>query len=389
MNITIVTDILGLENNGTVKTIRRLIDGLAAKGHQVRVVSPLHHDDSANPKYYATAKRHFGIFDKYISKTNGADFGLPDKHILRTAIEGADVVHICLPFRMGRAAAEICKELDVPFTSAFHCQPENVTSHIFLKNSRLANRCLYLRFRRFYKKVGYIHCPSQFIADELTKNGYKAKKFVISNGVVRSFHKQQVDKPAQLQDKFVILFTGRYSKEKRHDLLINAVKHSKYNEKIQLIFAGNGPNEKNIRRCAKGLANAPIMQLMPQEELAKVVNFSDLYVHPSDVEIEAIACLEAMACGVVPVINNSCKSATKAFALDERSLFAQSDYKDLTQKIEYWIEHPQQKAEMSARYEQYAKSFDIDVCIDKMVDMFEEAIADHKAATAAGNDNQQ
>ena len=374
MKITIVADVLGLENNGTVKTIKRLINGLAAKGHEVRVVSPLKNDESVNPKYYAVAKRHFGIFDKYISKANGADFGIPDKKILKEAIQGSDVVHICLPFKMGKAALKICKELNVPCTSAFHCQPENVTSHLCLKDSKLANEYLYARFGRFYKNVGYIHCPSQFIADELDKHRYKAKKFVISNGVVTTYHKERTEKPQKFQDKFVILFTGRYSREKRHDLLIKAVKNSKYANDIQLIFAGNGPNEKKVRKCAQGLKNPPVMKLFTQDELAKVVNYCDLYVHPSDVEIEAIACIEAMSCGVVPVINNSAKSATKSFALDERSLFKQSDYKDLTKKIEYWIEHPEEKAQMSLRYEEYAKRFEIGNCIDKMLEMFQEAI---------------
>ncbi len=378
MKITIVTDILGLENNGTVKTIKRLINGLADKGHEVKVVSPLKNDESNNPKYFAVEKRHFGIFDKYISKTNGADFGIPDKNVLRKAIEGADVVHIVLPFKMGRAALKICNELHVPCTSAFHCQPENVTSHIFLKNSVIANKLLYLRFRRFYNKVNYIHCPSQFIADELEKNNYKAKKYVISNGVVPTYRRERVEKPQDYKDKFVILFTGRYSKEKRHDLLIKAVKNSKYADKIQLIFAGNGPNERNIKKYAKGLKNPPLMKLFSQEELSRVVNYCDLYVHPSDVEIEAIACIEAMTCGLVPVINNAKKSATKAFALDDRNLFKQNDYKDLTQKIDYWVEHPAEKEQMSDRYVEYAQNFNISNCIDKMIAMFRDAIAENK-----------
>ena len=40
-----------------------------------------------------------------------------------------------------------------------------------------------------------------------------------------------------------------------------------------------------------------------------------------DAEIEAIACIEAFSCGLVPVIAGSEQSATPQFALDERSLF--------------------------------------------------------------------
>lgn len=320
MKITIVADVLGQENNGTTATILRLIDGLVRRGHQVNVVSPRADEGSVNPKYYTLDIRHFGVFDNYI-KRNGVELGKPDNEILRQAIEGADVVHIELPFKVGIAALKICNELDIPCTSAFHCQAENITSHIHMKNFELLNRAIYRRFnRRFYKRVGYIHCPSEFIKSELDKNHYKARKFAISNGVIHDFTKTAVDKPDEIKDKFVITFIGRFSREKCHDVLIKAVKLSKYCDKIQLIFAGGGPLENKIRKLGSNLKNPPIMGYYPKEKLNRIINYSDLYVHPSDIEIEAIACLEAITCGVVPVIANSKKSATRHFAFDEKSV---------------------------------------------------------------------
>lgn len=64
-----------------------------------------------------------------------------------------------------------------------------------------------------------------------------------------------------------------------------------------------------------------------------------------DAEIEAISCMEAFASGLVPVIANSAKSATPQFALDERSLFTAGDSGDLTQKIDYWLEHEDERRE--------------------------------------------
>ena len=39
MNITIVADVFGKQNNGTTITIKRLIDGLRDRGHNVKLVS--------------------------------------------------------------------------------------------------------------------------------------------------------------------------------------------------------------------------------------------------------------------------------------------------------------------------------------------------------------
>jgi len=378
MKITIVADVLGEENNGTTITIKRLIDGLIKRGNEISVVSPFVNNKSENPKYYSVEKRNFGIFNGYISK-NGVELGKPDKEIMTKAIEGSDIVHIELPFKMGKEAVKICKDLDIPFTTAFHCQPENFSSHLGLKNSVLLNKYLYSYYRRkFYKNANYIHCPTEFIASELEKNKYKAKKFAISNGVIPAYTKMDIEKPEEYKDKFVILFVGRLSKEKRHDLLIKAVPYSKYASKIQLFFAGRGPMEEKIIKWGKKLKNPPILGFYTKEDLAKIINYSDLYVHPSDVEIEAISCIEALTCGLVPVISNSKKSATRFFALDEKNLFDAGDPKSLAQKIDYWIEHQAEKADYSEKYAEYAKQFNIENSIEQMINMFELAVNEHK-----------
>lgn len=74
------------------------------------------------------------------------------------------------------------------------------------------------------------------IANELRKHNYKAKITVISNGVSNNFKKIEVEKPENLKDKFVILMVGRYSKEKRQDLIIEAIKKSKYEKNKVIAF---------------------------------------------------------------------------------------------------------------------------------------------------------
>lgn len=87
---------------------------------------------------------------------------------------------------------------------------------------------------------------------------------------------------------------GRLSREKRQDLLIKAIGTSKYNKNIQLILCGKGPWKKHLQKLSKKyLANPVKFEFLPQPELLKVINYSDLYVHASDAEIEAISCMEA------------------------------------------------------------------------------------------------
>lgn len=84
---------------------------------------------------------------------------------------------------------------------------------------------------------------------------------------------------------------GRLSGEKRQDLIIEAAKRSKYADRLQLVFAGKGPKEKAYRKLAAGLAHPPVFGFYGQDELRRLINMCDLYVHASDAEIEGTSCM--------------------------------------------------------------------------------------------------
>lgn len=372
MKIAIISDVLGEENNGTTITTKRLIENMKKRGHEVEVVSPLKTDE---PGYHTLKTRSFFPFDKYVAK-NGVELAKPDKDILTKVISECDVAHILLPFKTGQAAIKIANQLGKPVTTAFHAQAENVTAHFGLKNFKPANDFIYWRFlRKFYCHAKYVHCPSPFIANEIKKHGYNMDLRVISNGVNPLYQKRHVEKPEHLKDKFCILFIGRLSKEKRHDLLIDAVALSKHEKNIQIIFAGHGPLKEKLTNYGKKLTNQPIIGFYPKEQLVDVINYCDLYTHPSDIEIEAIACLEAITCGKVPVISNSKKSATNAFAISEHNLFEAGNPQSLADKIDFLIENPDKLKQLEQQYADYAKQFALDHCMDKMEQMFVDAVA--------------
>lgn len=374
MRIAIIADVLGEENNGTSVTVKRLISNLKSRGHDVLVVSPGdEHADSEG--YFTMDKIDFKIFSNYV-RENGVEFARPDPQRLKEIISSCDVVHALMPFPLGRAAARICKELNIPFTTAFHVQPENVSSHIGLLKSKFVNGCIYKNFLRgFYSYTEYIHCPSEFIARQLRSHGYKQDLRVISNGVDPIFVPQKVEKPAEMQDKFCILSTGRMVKEKCQADILKAIALSKYSDRIQLILAGDGPLKDKLSELGTKLKNQPVMRFFRKEELHRVIGFCDLYVQASYAEIECIACVEAITCGLVPIIADSKMSAARYFALSEHNRYAVEKPKALAAQIDFMIEHPEVRKELSEKYVKYGERFQIEKCIDKMEEMFRDAIA--------------
>jgi len=58
--------------------------------------------------------------------------------------------------------------------------------------------------------------------------------------------------------------------------------------------------------------------------------------------IEGISLIEAFACGLVPIISDSKQSAAAQFALGPQNLFKAGSPESLAEKIDYWLDHPEQ-----------------------------------------------
>ena len=375
MKIAVVCDVLGEENNGTTVAAMNLIRFLRSRDHEVHVVCP---DENRRGQegYYVVPQLNVGPLNDYVRKV-GVSIAVSDEEVLESALGGMDVIHIMTPFILGKAALEYGRKHGIPVTAGFHAQAENITNHLHLMNSRRANDLTYkAMYRLVYQYVNAIHYPTQFIREVFESEVGPTNGYVISNGVNDRFVRTDAERPAEWKDKFVILFTGRYGLEKSHKVLIDAVAKSKYEPMIQLIFAGTGPLRAALEEYGEKLTNPPVMRFYGREEMLRVINSADLYVHPAEIEIEAIACLEAISCGLVSVIADSPRSATRFFALGEKNLFHFNDAGDLKDKIEYWLEHPQEKAECSRAYQGYTRQFEQKHCMEEMEKMLMKTAAD-------------
>ncbi len=366
MKLTVVSDVLGRENNGTTIAAMNLIRTMRKKGHTVNVVCP---DETRRGQegFYVTSQMHFGhLADEYIKK-NDVVIARKDMSVLEEAVEGAQLIHVMLPFSLGKAAALIAHERGIALTAGFHCQAENISGHILLKNMPLTSKAIYRVFySRLYRYCDNIHFPTRFIRDAFEAAVGPVPGEVISNGVGREY-KPEPEAEKAPGSGYTLLYTGRYSPEKSHDVLINAVALSKHKDEIKLILAGEGPREDAIRRlAAKRGIPMPVMKFFRREEMPAVIRSCDLYVHAAQIEIESIACLEAIACGKVPLIADSPRSASRYFALTPDNLFRYDDPHDLARKIDMWLDEPEKRRECAKKYEGYARQFDFDACMDRM-----------------------
>lgn len=398
MKILFVIDTLDTNNNGTSISAQRFAKELKRRGHEVRILcaDPLEKDENGVALPVEVTGKY--IVPEYViplfnplAKKHGFTYGdfLPkSRPIIHEAVEWADVVHTFFPFPLDMVASSYAAKIGKPNTGAFHVQPENITSSLGCGKVQWVQNMIYRLFRNtHYYKYRHIHVPSAFMGRMLEERDYKAKIHVISNGIQDAFMEAGENKIAngrppklpEYQDKIVIMMVGRLAKEKRQDVIIDAVNYSKYADKIQLIFAGKGPQYEKYVKLSEKLANPPQFVYVKQDELIKLLLQCDLYVHASDMESEAISCIEAFATGLVPVIANSELSATPQFALDDRSLFLPGNPKDLARAIDYWLDNPKERECMEKTYVKAAKKYSLAISVRMFEEMLNEEIEEQKS----------
>ena len=375
MIITVVCDIFGRENNGSAIVAYNLIRSLKAAGHDVRILC-CDQNQKGKPGYWVVPNLNFGkLLNAYVNKV-GVTLAKPQDRIIKASMYGVDAVHIMMPLTLGLAAVKVAHEMGLPITAGFHMQAQNFTAYFKLNWSKAANEIAYsYMWQHFYRYCTCIHYPTQFIRDEFEGSiGLPTPGYVISNGVHSYVKRRPTPKPPEFADKIVVLTTGRYATEKSQDTLIKAVCLSKYKDKIQLILGGEGAKEGLYRQLAKDLPIQPIFKFYSRTEIIDVLNYADIYVHPAQIELEGISCVEAIAVGKLTIVSDSKLSATRYFAVDDSCIFHSRDEKDLARVLDYWIENPEKRAEYADRYLHSAVAYSLEECMKRMEGMIKDAI---------------
>ncbi|KFI52715.1 glycosyltransferase [Bifidobacterium biavatii] len=373
LTIALVMDTIGNKGNGTSNSALQYAHELERQGHHVRLVG------IGAPEYPARVSRVPLV--SWVAAKQQMQFAEPSETLFRTAFRGVDVVHIYLPFRFGRHAARAARAMGIPVTAGFHLQPENVTySAGPLKYVPGISGFLYWLFKTWlYGGIDHIHTPTEMIAGQLRAHGYKAKLHVISNGYTARFTPKTQRKPGEPAPvPFRIVASGRLTHEKDHITLIKAIARCRHAKDIELTICGTGPLQRYLRLRAKMLLSRPAsIGFHRNDDMPALLRSCDLFVHPSIVDIESLSVIEGMASGLVPVIASSELSAAGQFALLDESLFPVRDAAALAQRIDWWIDHPDELSEWGARYAAHTKEhYSVEASVAKFVDMEREAIVD-------------
>lgn len=297
----------------------------------------------------------------------------PERAAIAKAIAEADVVHLQFPFWLSFAALAEARRANKPVVAAFHVQPENMFFNIGLRARFLQDGAYRLWIRHFYGRADVVVCPSAFAEAKLREHGLEVPTRVLTNGVPADVSPDGPrDRDPGHEDAFLITTAGRLAKEKRQDLVIEAVRRSRNAARIQLVIAGMGPLEDEYRALAKELPRPAVVGYLSRPDLLRTLRASDLFVHASEVELEGIAVLEALGSGVPALVADAPESAAKHLALGPELLFPPGDADALAAKIDALVESPSMLASARERALGVARAHDFQTSLAGLVSIYEE-----------------
>ena len=379
--LIIINDYLN-KSNGMCISTQRFVEEFRAAGHEVRIAT----NDRYGALDYPLGVVRIPVFSGIIEK-EGFTFARADMRTIRTAVAWADVVHVEDPFLVCRLAAREARRAGKPVTGTFHLYPENMTYAVHLGEINPVNRGFLRSFvSGVYNRCLCVQCPTSQVRDRLAEVGATAKLEVISNGIAQAFidagkkrleaGKVSPGQQADLTDSpsvLRVLSVGRFAPEKNQTTLLEAIAQAKHGKQMRATLAGKGPIEVELRKKAVDLGLDVDFGFFEQDELRDLMCTNDVYVHCADVEVEGMSCMEAFACGCVPVISDASLSSTKIYALTEHNIFSHANATDLAAKLDWLYENRSDLAVLSRQYIEYAQGLGVHGCAEKVLAMMEEA----------------
>lgn len=370
LTIAMVNDLLLKENTPSSILFMNIAREFRKRGHIVKILC-------ANPQLsvlegFHIAKRRKRLLERTIFSLTGQYEAKINKKELEVFMKDVNIVFSSYHFNLGVSSIKYGLKNNLFCVGSYNTYARNLHHHLTSNGSAIPSQPTIIKiWQNYYSKLDLIHYPS-LTAQTTVENYSNANNvsFIARYGVNESFDVNNLSLIHDLKylgDKIIILVTGKLLKNKGYKTIINAVHNSKYEKDINLVFAGSGKDEDQIVKYSEKLTNKPLIRFFSREDLIRLLNNVKLYIDASIVEFESLGLLEAISCGVVPIISNSAFNSGRTIAISENNSFKTKDDKDLTNKIDYWLDNEKSYEDNKQMYIKRAKNYKIDVVTNIIV----------------------
>ena len=384
MRVGLVTDFYFPWIGGPATVIRNLGHGLAERGHSVALLAPSI-ERSASQEWdghmlvsrVGTVPVPFGYHMRSPL--------LPLPYVRRwLQVTQPDVIHIHHPFPISATALGLARRRSLPVVATNHTVPEcslwGLQGHQIAY--RVADRALSAYIVKFLQSADRVATPTETAASALRLLGYRGEIHCISNGIDTEHFKP---KPASndlkdrlgLDDRPVVLYTGRLDAEKQMDVWLRAADIVRRNSDVQFVVGGNGSDRPRLEELSHELkldTHVTFIGYVSDDDFPLLYNLADVYFVTSPVELQSIATLEAISSGL-PVV------AARAGALPELvgegengMLFTPGNINEAAEALATLVHSAPTRTQYGQRSREVARGHELERTVDAYESLLMDAV---------------
>lgn len=233
-------------------------------------------------------------------------------------------------------------------------------------------------WRKTVKKLDGIVCVSQATKELITPYFFKQAKniTVIPNMLLpeQIRRKSVMFHPYKKESNTILVSVGRMSPEKKMVNIVYAMEQliEKGYSHIKWFIVGDGIEQGKIKRLIKEKRlETKVICVGKQENPYPYIADADLFVHPSYVESQGLAVLEAMALGVLCVVTKSL--GVQEFIVDgENAILAEQSVESLVEKIIVALNLYSVPYEMKQNQQKTVEKYSKDCVVKKVMELLGE-----------------
>ncbi len=385
MRILIASQTYYPETNGQAVFTTHLAEGLARRGHTVRVLVPAfstrHYSETLNRVHV----EHFASVP-LTPMYRGVRVTFFARQPVHRAIATLrpHVVHIQDHYFISRAAVTAARAHYVPLLGTNHFLPENLMRNMPwpVNHGRWVERILWRTMLDVYDRLDLVTTPTETAADILRRQGIHLPVLAVSCGVdldifhpVSAMDCQTTWAHFGLEDDIItFLFVGRVDGEKRLDVLLRALKRLDRSD-VRVVIAGKGYYMAELKALTRQLGlqdRVVFLGYVPFEDLPRLLNCAHIFVMPSEAELQSIATLEAMATGK-PVLAANARALPELIRQGENGyLFRPGDPEDLARYMTKLLQERERWPEMGAASMHIAAAHSLERTIDAYEALYQQ-----------------
>lgn len=381
LRVGMFTNVYLPTTNGVVVSVETFRRALTELGHHVYIFGP----DSGSIDDRAPYIFRYPAFELPLQRYPLAVPVSPYiDHVIRNL--KPQVLHANHPALLGRVAERKSAELDLPLVFTYHTRYADYAHYAEPLPRENVKEFIDHWLASFMTACHQVVVPSQSIKDMLVASygeaiashvsvvptGVETEKFSrLNRGQARA-------KLGWQPQQRVLVTIGRLAKEKSFDLLLRAVAELSDPE-VRLVILGGGDERRALEALTRDLGipdRVEFLGVVPFDDVPMYLAASDLFVFASVTETQGLVTLEAMASGLPVVAVDA--SGTREAVIPECSVLTEPDPRALARGIDAMLSRDD-LAQASEMARQRAKQFDVLVQGQAMVEVYQKAIASHRA----------